>query len=360
MDVIVIGAGIVGLGSALELVRRGANVTVLERGRPGDGASGAAAGMLAPVAEARWGEPRLTELSLRALELWPRWARELEGATGMSLDFREHGSLIVATDRDDLEALEHIHRLHENLDLDAQLIDGDAARAIEPRLSPTIPGAVRCPGDHQVDPRRVVAALSAALQTLGGRLVTGKEVAELTVRDGRVVALGPDDLPQNPDATYVLAAGAWVRTIDGLGSDRPSIRPVRGQMIAVALGEPPLCTHVIRTPRAYMVPRSDGTLVIGSTMEEVGFDANLTAGGVLDLLTEAWETIPAIYDAALTGTWTGFRPMSLDGEPILKRSETIENLIYAAGHGRNGILHAPLAAQTVADLVLPNGAARMG
>lgn len=353
--VVIVGAGVAGLASGWELARRGHDVTILERDEPGAGASTAAAGMLAPVSEARFGESELTTLGLQSLELWPDFARELQKASGVDIDYRTQGTLIVAVDRDDLEALERTHRLHLRLGLEAELIDGARARELEPFLAPGVPGAVHCPADHQVDPTRLVRALTAAFEDAGGRLITGVEVRGLCVEDDIVVGLDVDgfDDPWRGDATLILAAGAWMRGIDGLPSDAPHIRPAKGQMLSVELGTPPICGHVIRAPDAYLVPRSDGRLVVGATMEEMGFDDRLTAGGIMDLLVGAWEALPAIYDQPIVGMWTGFRPMSLDNEPVMRRSSELRNVVYATGHGRNGILMTPVTAGRIADLVAP-------
>ena len=352
MNVVVIGAGVAGLVSAWELARRGASVTVVERDHPGAGASTAAAGMLAPVAEATYGEGALTRLSLESVALWPTFVEELEAATGLSVGYRTEGTLVVAVDRDDLAALQHTHRLHADLGLEAHLLDGDAARELEPCLAPGVPGAVYCPTDHQVDPRLLVDALVAAVKAAGGRIVTDRDVRGLDVEARRVVGLQCDDFEAPPDATYVVANGAWTRQLEGLGDDRPHVRPVRGQMLALELGDPPLCRHVIRAPDAYLVPKTDGRLVIGATMEEVGFDTRLTAGGVMDLLVGAWEAVPAVYDQQIIEMWTGFRPMTLDNEPVMRRSTTLDNVVFATGHGRNGILLTPLTGDRIADLVL--------
>lgn len=352
MNVIVIGAGVAGLASAWELARRGCDVTVLERDQPGAGASTAAAGMLAPVAEARFGERHLASLGLESAALWPQFVAELEAASGETLDYRTEGTLVVAVDRDDLAALEHTHRLHLEMGLDARMLDGDEARAIEPMLAPGVPGAVHCAADHNVDPRRLVRALAIAVERAGGRLETGVDVRGLRTEGELVVGLDGFDGDVAPDTVVLVAAGAWTRRLEGLGQDRPHVRPVRGQMLSVGLGEPALCRHVIRTPRGYMVPKSDGRLIIGSTMEEVGFDARLTAGGVMDLLVHAWEALPAIYDQPLLDTWTGFRPLSLDAEPILRRSASLRNVVFATGHGRNGILLTPLTAARMGQLLL--------
>lgn len=351
MDVVIVGGGIAGLVSGWELARNGCSVTVVDRGKPGHGASRAAAGMLAPVAEARFGEGELTRLGTESLRRWPEFARALEDASGLSVDYRTEGTLVVAVDRDDLGALEHTHRLHQDMGLPAHMLDGDAARELEPLLAPNIPGAVHCPTDHQVDPRLVVDALAAAFVAAGGAIVTGVEVRGIRAEHGRAVGLDADGFESPSDATYIIAAGAWTRTLEGLGADRPHVRPVRGQMLSVELGDPPLCSHVIRSPDAYLVPKSDGRLLIGATMEEVGFDDRLTAGGVMDLLVGAWETLPAVYDQAIVEMWAGFRPISLDGEPILRRSDSLDNVVYATGHGRNGVLLAPVTASRVHELV---------
>lgn len=343
MNVVVIGAGVVGLVSAWELLRAGCSVTVFERDEPGAGASNAAAGMLAPVAEARYGEMGLTKLCLESVQRWPDFARELEATSGIDIGYRTEGTLVVAVDRDDLEQLAHTHRLHNELGLEAHMLDGAAARELEPALAPGVPGAVHCPGDHQVDPRSLVRALVAAVEAAGGKIVRG-EVEDLDVDD---MSLRIEDTI--PDM-IVVSAGAWTRKL-GLRS-APHVRPVRGQMLSVELGEPPLCRHVIRAPDAYLVPKSDGRLVIGATMEEVGFDPRLTAGGLMDLLVGAWEAVPAVYDQPIVETWTGFRPMTLDNEPVMERSDVYDNVTFATGHGRNGILLAPVTGQRVRDIVL--------
>lgn len=355
MKLVIIGAGVAGLVSGWTLAKEGHDVVMLERGEPGDGASSAAAGMLAPVAEATFGESSLVQLGLESLSMWQDFARGLERASGVEIDYQTRGTLVVAVDRDDLEALEHTHRLHRELGLEAELIDGDEARELEPFLAPSVSGAVHCPGDHQVDPRKLVAALVAAFEAAGGTLRTGVEVTGLSTKDGRVVGLETDTDEAFEADQYILAAGAWSRTIAGQGADRPHIRPVRGQMLSVVLGEPPLCQHVIRAPDAYLVPKSDGRLIIGATMEEMGWDDRLTAGGVMDLLVGAWEAMPAVYDRPILETWTGFRPMTLDNEPIIRRSDALVNLVFATGHGRNGILLTPVTGKRVLALIDRSG-----
>lgn len=346
-DIIIIGAGVAGLGMAWRLAEEGHDVVVLEKDEAGAGASTAAAGMLAPTAEVRFEEVELLQMGQRSLELWPDFARTLEEASGMSIDYRTEGTLVVAVDRDDLAAIEHLHRYHAELGLPATMLDGDEARQLEPGLAPSIPGAVHCPDDHQVNPDLLVEALVTAFGRAGGDLREGVEVERVIAKDGSVEAVETTSGERLEARVVVLAAGAWSRKIDGLGPDRPQVRPVRGQMIALELGEPELCRHVLRAPDAYLVPRSNGELVIGATMEEMGWDDRLTAGGVFELLRGAWETLPGIYDAPIVGTWTGFRPMTLDNHPIIGWGEQ-DGLYVATGHGRNGILLTALTAERAA------------
>jgi len=224
-------------------------------------------------------------------------------------------------------------------------------RELEPGIVPSAHGGLLIPSDHQVDTLLVMEALKAAFIQAGGMLIEGTEVDEI-LHDGTVATgvLAADD--EWRCSTLIVAAGAWSRGLKGLeGENRPYVRPVRGQMISVELGEPPLCTHVLRAPDAYLIPKTSGRLIIGATMEEMGFDERLTAGGVFELLRGACETLPGVYDASIIDMWTGFRPVSLDNLPIIKRGG-LNNLVIATGHGRGGILLAPITAQKVADLVI--------
>lgn len=349
-DVVIIGAGIAGLGMAWRLAERGLDVVVLERDQAGSGASTAAGGMLAPTAEVRFEEVELLEMGQESLRRWPDFARDLEAAAGMSIDYRTEGTLVVAVDRDDLAAIEHLHRYHVELGLTARMLDGDEARELEPGLAPSIPGAVHCPDDHQVDPNLLIEALVQAFGNAGGTLREATEVTRVVVEEGRARGVETADGERIDAEVVVLAAGAWSRRVEGLGPDRPQVRPVRGQMISVELGDPPLCRHVLRAPDAYLIPRSSGELVIGATMEEMGWDDRLTAGGVFELLRGAWETLPGIYDAPILDTWTGFRPMTLDNQPIIGWGAQ-DGLFVATGHGRNGILLAALTAHIGASQI---------
>lgn len=343
-DVIFIGAGVAGLGAAWLLAEKGVRVLVLERDEPGAGTSGRAGGMLAPSAELKFGEEELLKFELESMRLWPDFVAHLEARSQMKVDYRTHGTLIVAVDRDDLERIDHLWTYHRELELEVQRMDGDALRELEPSLAPGIPGGLYVPGDHQVDPRLLVQALVEAIRNAGGEVRENARVLAVETQGGAVSGVQlEDEFISAP--SVVVSAGVWLKEIEGLPKDdRPRVRPVRGQMIAVECGEPPLLKHVVRGPDAYLIPRSDGELVIGSTMEEQGFDPALTAGGLMDILVGAWEVLPGIHQARVLGTWTGFRPMTLDNMPQV-RASSVPGLFWSVGHGRNGILLTPATAE---------------
>ena len=359
-SIVIIGGGVVGLGVGWQLASRGWRVTLCERDVVGAGASTAAAGMLAPTAEVNFEEEALLRLNHASRELYPDFVRELEAEAGVDVDYRTDGTLVVGLDRDDSEALERLLVYQHSLGLHAERLSGEAAREREPGLSPNVHSAVWCPGDHQVDPVLLIKALRVALEQRAGLIREQTEVEEVLLDGGvaRGVRLVGGEVIEAD--RVLVAAGAWVKTLGGLSArQKPRIRPVRGQMLALRMPDgQPTCTHVVRSPDAYIVPKSDGRLIIGATMEERGFDANLTAGGVFELLRGAWEAVPGTYDLDLIGMWTGFRPMTLSNDPVLGPSRSIEQLWFGAGHGRNGILLTPLTARLLArsideDRILP-------
>ncbi len=347
----IIGGGVAGLGPAWQLARRGFSVTLFERDHVGSGASRRAAGMLAPTSEVTFEEEELLELGQQSLSMYPQWVEELVDASGLDIGYRRDGTLIVAIDRDDAEALEHLHRYHRRLDLPAERLLGDEAHKIEPGLSPKINYALHIPQDHQLDPIKMVEALRKAFTDAGGTLCENTPVSGVVIDDRRVQGLRLDDGQKVEADRVVAAAGAWSGQLEGIPEGvLPHIRPVRGQMLVVELGEPPIIEHVIRAPDAYLVPKEDGRLLIGSTMEERGFDPRLTAGGLYDILEGAWEAVPGIYDAHIIDTWTGFRPITLANQPVIGPT-SIDGLFLSVGHGRNGIVLTPATAYGLAETI---------
>jgi glycine oxidase len=337
-DVAVVGAGIVGLSCAWAAARRGMSVLVVDRAEPGSGASGVAAGMLAPVTEAVFGEEALLRLNLEAARLWPAFA------AGLDIPYGEGGALMVAADADDLEELRRIHEFQREHELDAEWLSARRCREIEPGLSPRVRGGIAAP-DHSVDPRAVVAALHAACAREGAELVAQTDAHEVVVQDGRVLGL---QLTADRVAaqSVVVAAGAWSGSL-GL-PDSPPLRPVKGQILRLHGTAP--SREIVRTPRCYVVPRANGEVVIGATVEEKGFDMRVTADGVFRLLEAAWEVLPDVGELELVETRAGLRPATPDNGPVVGRG-SVDGLLWATGHYRSGILQAPITGDAIAALL---------
>jgi glycine oxidase len=316
---------------------RGLSVLVLDRGEPGAGTSRVAAGMLAPVAETDAGERALLELGLRSVALWPAFAAELGATSGIDVGLRTCGTLIVARDRDDAEALERERDLRARFGLRVEALLPSAARRLEPALAPTLRSALHLPDDHAVDPRLTCAALARAAESAGAVLRPGVEV---------------DDLAVLPAAQVVVAAGPW----SGAFGYEARVRPVKGQTLRLRdPGGPGLLERVVRWGQpcpGYLVPRGDGRYVLGATQEERGFDTAVTAGGLHDLLRDASELVPGVLELEVEEHLAGLRPGTPDNAPIIGRSPSDPRVVWATGHHRNGVLLAPVTADlVVAELV---------
>ena len=356
--ILIIGGGVIGLGIGWQLAKAGASVSIYERTEAGRAASWAAAGMLAPLAEAHTEEPELLKLGCQSLALYPQWVRELEADAGMPIGYRVEGTLIVGLEPDDTHQLRHLHTSQQDLGLEVEWLTGRAAREIEPALSPRVTAAIHCESDHQVDNRLMVKALQRAYQRCGGALHENNAVETIQIENGVTTGIKTQDGEKHNGDIIVLSAGCESAQIQGLpDAIRPPVRPVKGQMLALQMEAGITVKNVIRTVRAryptsvYLVPRTDGRLIVGATSEEMGFDTRLTAGGVFELLRGAWEAVPGVYELPLLETWTGLRPGSRDNAPILGETP-VENLIYATGHYRNGILLTPITAYEIAKLIL--------
>jgi len=340
------------LGVAWRLAPR-ASVTVFDRGKAGAGASHAAGGMLAACCEAEPGEEALVALGRNSQARWPAFAAELERASGVDVELRREGTLVLALTADDQAEIAHRLEFQRRLDLPLEWLTAAATREREPHLAGKIAGALFSPQDHQVDNRKLAAALRIAAEAAGATIHEHRPVKEIVVQGGRAKGVALEDGSIAAADIVVLAAGAWSRGIGGLPPDRrPPVRPVKGQMLALQMdAAAPLLNHVLWAPGAYLVPRRDGRLVIGGTVEERGFDETITAGGMLALLEAAWRAIPAIEELPVEEIWVGHRPGSRDDAPILGRGP-LEGLFYATGHHRNGILLAPVTADAMARLIL--------
>ena len=347
-----IGGGAIGLAIAWRLAAAGCGVDLFERGEAGHGASWAAAGMLAAGIEAEPGEIPLYALNRRSQQLWPAFAAELEAASGMSVGYRGDGTLAVAFTRDDAARLRFHHDFQRTLGVPLEWLSGAEARRREPYLNPGLVAAVLSPDDHQVDNRALVTALRRAFLAAGGRLHEHSPVSGVDTAGGRVTGVRIGDRRHSADRV-ILAAGAWSAEVSDIPDHgRPPVRPVKGQMLALQMNpDAPLLRHVLWTPTAYLVPRRDGRLIVGATVEERGFDTSLTAGGIFSLLDGAWRALPGIEDLPIDEMWVGFRPGSRDDAPMLGPSG-VDGLVLATGHHRNGILLTPVTADTVSRFIL--------
>jgi len=354
-DVVICGGGIVGLGIAWRAAQAGLDVSVIDP-EPASGASHAAAGLLGPVFEAHPGEEPLLELNLASYERWPAFAAELADATSAALELCDGGTLGIALDGDDLRALDDLCRFHEGLELPVSRLGGRECREIEPMLSPRIRGGVRVATESSVDPRAVCAALITAAQQIGVTM-TRARVAEVRGSRGRVDGVVIDDGSVLPAGHVVIALGSWSANAGLLPPEAtPPVRPVKGQILRLRFDPmtPPLAGNVQARARGrdvYLVPRPNGELVVGATVEEKGFDTAVTAGAVRDLLESAIDVVPVVAELEQVESMARLRPASPDNAPVLGETP-IEGLLLATGHYRHGVLLTPITAEAIVSLVI--------
>ncbi|MFG2548736.1 glycine oxidase ThiO [Streptomyces sp. NPDC048581] len=354
-DVLVIGGGIIGLVTAWRAAQRGFTTTVVDP-EPGGGAAQVAAGMLAAVTELHYGEQTLLGLNLASARRYPDFAAELTDLTGHDLGYRRCGTLAVALDSDDRAHLRELHTLQRQSGLESEWLSGRDCRRLEPMLAPGVRGGLRVDGDHQIDPRRLAAALVVACERAGvvfhrawaERLdVVRERAAGVTASDGTALGAGQ----------VVLAAGSLSGRLSGVpDAVLPPVRPVKGQVLRLTVPKryAPFLSRtvraVVRGSQVYLVPRESGELVVGATSEELGWDTTVTAGGVYELLRDAHELVPGITELPLTETRAGLRPGSPDNAPLLGPTE-LDGLLLATGHYRNGVLLTPVTGDAMAHVL---------
>jgi glycine oxidase len=354
-DVLVVGAGLIGLATAYELAKRGVAVTVYDRAEPARAASWAGAGMLAPFSE-ELPDPALQAFCRVALDAYPAFVAELHERTGVDARFRRDGTLHVALDDARLAALAALGPGFAANGGAVELLDRAAAREREPMLAPTVAGALFVANEAQVDNRRLGRALIAACTALGVRF---ERVTELALEaDGRRVRGLRTTFGFTAAPIVVNAAGAWAGELPGVPpAARIPVRPVAGEMLALAVPAGTL-RALVWSGHRYLVPRDDGRLLVGATVEERGFDARVTAAGMHDLLAAALAVSPALASFALVETWAGLRPGAHDGRPYLGTT-ALEGYLAAAGHYRNGILLAPATGRALASLIVDGDGAAL-
>jgi glycine oxidase len=347
VDVVVVGAGVLGSSVALRLAQAGRKVVVLERAVPGAEASSAAGGILSPGVEAAEPGP-FYALCRASLARYPGLVRDVEALSGMSVGLRGGGTLEVALDDDHAKVLAARAEKIQRHGLPVEVLDDAAVRRLEPGLSREARGALHFGDESSLDPRLLGRALYVAAARAGATFVTG-QVRRIVVEGGRAVGVDHDAGRIEADRV-VLAAGAWSLRVEGNGLPAGAVRPVRGQ-IALLDTRPPLLARVVFSGHGYVVPRADGRVLCGSTMEEVGFEKAVTAGGLRHVLDVAIGIAPALADAPVVETWSNFRPASPDGLPILGEG-AVAGLLYATGHTRNGILLTAVTADAIAAVAL--------
>ncbi|MER7484722.1 glycine oxidase ThiO [Streptomyces sp. NPDC126497] len=354
-DVLVVGGGIIGLVTAWRAAQRGLATTVVDP-EPGGGAARVAAGMLAAVTELHYGEETLLGLNLASARRYPAFAAELTEFTGHGLGYRACGTLAVALDADDRAHLRELHALQQRSGLESQWLSGRECRRLEPMLAPGVRGGLRVDGDHQIDPRRLAAALVTACER-SGVVVHRARAERLVVAGDRATGVVTADGTGLGAGQVVLAAGSLSGRLAGVPADvLPPVRPVKGQVVRLTMPgrHGPFLSRtvraVVRGSHVYLVPRENGELVIGATSEETGWDTTVTAGGVYELLRDAHELVPGITELPLTETRAGLRPGSPDNAPLLGPTE-LEGLLLATGHYRNGVLLTPVTGDAMAEVL---------
>lgn len=337
-----------GSACAFKLAEAGARVIVLEKSVPGAEASSAAAGILGAHAEAHGPGP-MADLLLAGLGFYEPWAKALYERTGIDIELRRSGVLRVALDRTTLRHLERDATWMQGAARSKELLGAAAVRRAEPALAP-VAGALRFATDARVDPKALFRAVHIAAQRAGASFESGAYVRRVLVAQGRARGVLVEDGTTYEAPTVIVAAGSWSTLVAGTPIDDGAVVPARGQVVELSTAAPPV-SHVILGPRCYLVPRDDGRVLVGATVEFVGYRRGVTAGAVRDLLDASIELVPELAHAALRDTWSSFRPFTPDELPLLGRTR-IPGLLLATGHYRNGILLAPITAEIVLAIAL--------
>lgn len=349
-EVVIIGGGVIGLAVARALAQRGVrDVLIVERSSLGAEASSAAAGMLAPQAEADCADD-FFRLCCQSRDLYPAFAQSLHEETGIDIELETSGTLYLAFTEEDERELEQRYEWQTRAGLTVEKLSGDSARLFEPCISTDVRAALRFPLDTQVENRRLISALAAANEALGINVLTGVSAESLSIKRDRITGI---ETARGFVACekVVIAGGAWTNQVINEALPNPRIEPVRGQMVSFD-ATPQIARHVIYSPRGYVVPRRDGRLLAGSTTEYAGFDKRVTAAGVQSIVTSALEITPSIAALPLTSTWAGLRPRAADGLPVLGPCAEIVGVFYATGHYRNGILLTPITGELLARAIV--------
>jgi glycine oxidase len=349
LEVVVVGGGIAGAAVALELVERGVAVNVVDAERPGAAATGASAGMLAPQYESS-GRTPLFDLLVGARACFPAFALRLERLTGRRVPVRWDGMLVANRSPLEREAAEQAVLWQRQAGQPADVVTVEEARRLQPGAEGSAESFVWLPAEGHVDSQALAAALPDALAATAARVIAGRRVTELITAGDRVRGVRLADGRTVGADVVVLAAGAWSGRILGLPRPLP-VRPVRGHLLRFPAGVARLRRILATHAGRYLVPREDGSILAGSTMDEAGFDRSLSDREMDIVRAGATDLLPALAAAEPVERWADLRPISADGLPVIGPDPDLQGLHYATGYGRNGILLGPLAGQIVAELI---------
>lgn len=350
-DVAIIGGGVIGLTTAYYLARDGMRVVVVDKGQPGQEASWAGAGILSPGNPRRAKSP-LGRLKALSAALWPELSNELKERIGLDNGYVCCGGLELRRTADELESkrIENVLREERGEGVDCEVLDGRQLRELEPVLSADLPGAVFFPGVGQVRNPWHLKALLSACKALGVTFYTDAPVHAIRQADTSCVGIETSAGVLEAQ-NYLLAAGAWSAALGSLlGAELP-VRPIRGQIVLLNCGGPRL-SHVLQAGSQYVVPRTDGMVLVGSTEEDVGYCKKTTAEGIGGLLNFVHGMVPGLMDAHVERCWAGLRPGSLDGKPYLGRISNWDNVFVATGHYRSGLTLSPATGRVMAEVIL--------
>ena len=354
-DILIIGGGVIGLTLARQLKLKGIRqITILEKNQScGMESSNAAAGMLAPQSEADKTDD-FFDFCRASRDLYPHFSEQLSSETGVDIELDRSGTLYAAFTENDSAEIRRRYEWQKKAGLNIEYLSAEETRRAEAFISPDVREALFFPNDWQVENRKLLAALRKYCELNQIQIIENVEIKSLVTENGKIVGAKSEDESFHAE-TVILTTGAWTSLIK-FGENAPSsikVKPIRGQMLSYRTAKR-LFTKVIYSPRGYLVPRSDGRILVGATVEDVGFDKSLTANGTNFLQSNALEIAPNLVNLEIAESWAGLRPFAADGLPILGEFPEIENLFVATAHYRNGILLAPLTAKILADKIVEN------
>jgi glycine oxidase len=357
-EVLIIGGGVIGLSIARELHHRGVRgITIVDRGPVGGESSWAAAGMLAPNIETET-SGEFNRFGIESLQLYPKLAEALLDETGIDIELDRSGTLCLAFDEAEAAELKRKYDRQSAAGVRVDHLSGQAVRRMEPSVSEAACAGLFYPDDWQVENRRLISALAKYAELNGIRVIENTEIAELLTEGTTLVGASTVDRDRLEAGVTVLATGAWTSLIKIGDAVLPiAVTPIRGQMISFQTGER-LLHHVVYSTGGYLVPRADGRILVGATVEDAGFEKAVTQEGLASLVLAALEILPSLASAQVVDRWSGLRPFAADSLPILGELPGYENILVATAHYRNGILLAPKTAEIMAEKIISGRTSR--